>query len=80
VTLRKDAIEDDGDVWEEFRDDIESAYVGNVKIWYPGAEGILEICNLPHTVHKINSISASGSRASFKLIAIADCPIMMVPM
>ena len=36
--------------------------------------------DLPHTVHKMNSILASFSLDRFKLIAIAACPTMMVPM
>jgi hypothetical protein len=81
VTIRPNAIEDDGNVGEEFGHYIESSYRERLIFdilacsasWKGGYD-------LPQTVHRINSISASGSRASFKLIAIADCPMMMVPM
>jgi hypothetical protein len=36
--------------------------------------------DIPQTVHNINSIVASFSRTRFKLIAMADCPIIIVPM
>ena len=36
--------------------------------------------DLPHTVQRMNSIVASLSLTRFKLIAMADWPIMIVPM
>lgn len=35
--------------------------------------------DLPHTVHRINSMVASFSLVKSKLIAIAACATMMVP-
>jgi hypothetical protein len=39
-----------------------------------------ELLGVPHTVQRMNSMVASLSRTRSRLIAIADCPIMIVPM
>lgn len=75
---RIDAVEDDGDMREEFRDNVESTFktrrVRQLERRHRGGGQ-----DLPHTVQRINSIVASFSLTRFKLMAIADCPIMIVP-
>ena len=77
-----DAIEDDCNVRKEFRDNVERALRSVVSNWTSKRRiEAKEVCqDLPHTVQRMNSIVASLSRTKFKLMAIADCPIMIVPM
>lgn len=90
MRLGVDSVQYDGDMWQEFGDDIKctclklrvsacavDSTVGGV--FENGFGGGLGFAHSPHTRQRENSISASGSLMRFRLIAIADCPIMIVP-
>lgn len=78
------SIEDDGYVREKFGDNIKSTYERLALVRSQKASckqmGCRSDIGLPHTVQRMNSIVASLSRTKFRLMAIADCPIMIVPM
>jgi hypothetical protein len=71
----EDTVKNDRYVGEEFRDDIESPYTSISINCRPDIQK-----DSPQTVHNKNSIVPSDSFRRFKLIAIAACPMMIVPM
>ena len=77
MSVRENAVEDDRNVRAEFGYDIECTWNGSEWL-YSIAE--YRAYDLPQTVQRTNSISASGSLASLRLMAIADWPITIVPM
>jgi hypothetical protein len=75
-----DAIQDNRDMGQEFRDNVEGACEHKLS----AGEFVQDLQRnrgiLPHTVQRMNSIVASFSFTRFKLMAMADSPIMIVPM
>lgn len=76
------AVENDRDVGEKFGNNVEGACsrgLLDTARHGPNEYGGESWRNVPHTVHRMNSIVASLSLTRFKLMAIADCPINIDP-